>query len=311
MRSPEILAVIPLPAPTVESLGKIYALHYEPDGPSGAVLERYAGARIRAVVTNGSTGFSAGQMKRFPELRVVCAFGAGYENIDVAEARARGIEVANAPGANAATVADHALGFMLALARGFALVDKAVRNGQWKSSRQERPALNGARLGILGLGTVGMLIAKRAAAFDMRIDYHNRKPRPGIDWTFHETPMALAAESDFLVAACPGGPGTRHIVNAEVLNALGPRGFLVNIARGSVVDTEALTQALKARSIAGAGLDVIEGEPEVPPDLLALDNVLFTPHMAGRSPAALLAQRDILLANLEAGLAGKRALFSV
>lgn len=301
---PEVLVVIPLPEPTLAALRAAYGVHYSPDGSRDDAVERVAGAPIRAVVTNGSTGFTAAQMARFDRLEILCATGAGHENIDVAAARSRGIAVTHAPGANDATVADHALALMLALARGLVGLDRSVRAGEWKSSRADRPTLNGACLGILGLGNVGTRIASRAAAFDMAIGYHTRRPRD-VAWRHHPSLAELARASDFLVVACPGGPSTRHLVNREVLEALGPGGYLVNVARGSVVDTPALIEALRARRIAGAGLDVIEGEPEVPSALLKLDNVLLTPHVAGRSPAAFAAQRKALLANLAAHFAGR------
>jgi len=305
---PALLAVIPLPEGSLAALRDRYAVDYAPDGPRDDVLDRAASASVRAVVTNGSTGFSAAQMARLPQLGIVCAYGAGTENVDLAAAQRRGIAVTHAPGANDATVADHALAFMLALARGLAGLDRAVRAGHWRSSRAERPALNGATCGVLGLGNIGTKIARRAAAFEMRVGYHARRARD-VPWQHYPGVIELARASDFLVVACPGGAATRHLVGRDALAALGPDGFLVNVARGSVVDTAALADALRLGTIAGAGLDVIEGEPEVPAALLACDNVLFTPHVAGRSPAALAAQRDALLANLAAHFAG-RALHS-
>ena len=308
MSRPGVLVVLPLPERALASLREAYEVHYAPDCPREAVLERAADAGVRAVVTNGSTGFSAAQMARLPGLEIVCAYGAGVENVDLAAARGRGIAVTHAPGANDSTVADHALAFMLALARGLAGLDRAVRAGRWHSSRAERPTLAGAACGVLGLGNIGTKISARAAAFEMRVGYHARRPRD-LPWRYHPSVVDLARASDFLVVACPGGAATRHLVDGEALAALGPGGFLVNVARGSVVDTAALAEALGRGTIAGAGLDVIEGEPEVPPALLACDNELFTPHVAGRSPAAAAAQRDALAANLAAHFAG-RALHS-
>jgi len=206
---------------------------------------------------------------------------------------------------NDATVADHALGLMLALARGYGALDAAVRAGRWQQVRSERPTLSGARAGIIGLGNIGAKIAARCAAFDMRVGYHTRTSKAEVPWQHATDLAAMARESDFLIVACPGGPATRHLVNAAVIEALGPQGYLVNIARGSVVDTGALTSALLEGRIAGAGLDVIEGEPEIPPALLRCERVLFTPHVAGRSPAAIAAQGELLLANLAACFAGR------
>ena len=302
---PDVWVVIPLKDAFIEELRRHFTIHHAPEGPTPEALERVAGVPVRGVVTNGSSGLIAAQMERLPKLEIICCFGAGYEGVEVAAARARNIVVANAPGVNDANVADHALAFMLALSRGLVQANAAVRAGKWKTIRIERPSINGCRLGVLGMGNIGMNIARRAAAFDMQIGYHTRTPRSDVPWRHYPTLLGLAQDSDYLVAACPGGAATRHLVNATVLEALGPEGWFVNIARGSVVDTAALVEALRAGKIAGAGLDVVDGEPEVPAELLACDNVMFTPHIAGRSPAVLRAQLDSLLANLGAQFSGR------
>lgn len=259
-----------------------------------------------AVVTNGMNGLSAAQMDLMPDLKVVSCFAAGHENVDLVAARARKIWVTHAPGANAETVADSAIGLMIAGMRGFAQADRRVRAGEWDTVRGIFPTLHGGRLGIVGMGQVGAAIARRAAAFEMTIAYHTRKPRPDLPWAWVASVLDLARDCDVLVLACPGGEATRHLVDAAVLAALGPDGYLVNIARGSVVDTEALIAALREKTILGAALDVVEGEPVPPPALLGLDSLLITPHFAGRSPAALRAQLNILTNNLDNALAGDR-----
>ncbi len=308
---PDVLVLIPLKEELVEELRSRFKVHYAPDGPKEALLESLATVAIRGVVTNGSTGLIARQMSLLPRLEIICCFGAGYENVDLAAARSRGIPVTHAPGVNNSVVADHALALMLALSRGLVVVDAAVRAGKWKTSRADRPTIGGRRLGLLGLGGVGTEIARRASAFGMTIGYHARHARPDLAWRYFSNPVELARDSDYLIAACPGGPATRHLINAEALDALGPNGYVINIARGSVVDTAALIAALKAKRIAGAGLDVIEGEPDIPVELLSLDNVIFTPHMAGRSPEAMRAQFDLLVANLEARFSDKPVLTPV
>ncbi|MCK8787764.1 2-hydroxyacid dehydrogenase [Roseomonas sp. NAR14] len=295
---PFALATIPLRPAAVAALGALVTLL-----PAGTATD----PRAVVVVTNGSTGLSDAAMAAMPALRLIACFGAGHENVDLDAAARRGIVVTNAPGANAATVADHALGLMLAVARGIVAADRGVRAGGWAELRAVRPTLDGARLGVIGLGAIGEGIARRGAAFGMSVGYHTRRPRPDQPWRHEPSLTALARESDFLVAACPGGPATRHLVNAEVLAALGPEGFLVNIARGSVVDTAALVAALAAGTIAGAALDVVEGEPVVPPALLAQPRLVITPHMAGRSPAAERRQIGTLVANVTAVLAGRPA----
>ncbi|RMP38628.1 D-isomer specific 2-hydroxyacid dehydrogenase [Pseudomonas syringae pv. antirrhini] len=256
-------------APTAEKRAEAIATH---------------GQNISAVVTRGPLGFFAGEMDALPHLRIICVSGAGYEKIDLPAAQARGITVTNGAGVNAPTVADHALALLLSLVRDIPQADASVRRSEWRKA--VRPSLAGKRLGIIGLGAVGLAIAKRAAAFDIVIGYHNRKPRHDCSYTWHETAQALAAESDFLMIATPGGNSTQHLVDAQVLAALGPDGFLVNIARASVVDTGALVSALENEQIAGAALDVFDDEPKVPDVFKTLNNVVLTPHVAGLSPEA-------------------------
>jgi lactate dehydrogenase-like 2-hydroxyacid dehydrogenase len=308
MSAPRVLALIPLPEATLDALRHDYLLDYRPDGgfPSGSTA-----ASVRAVVTNGSLGLDDARMAALPALEIVCAFGAGYENVDLAAAARRGVVVAHAPGTNTATVADHAIGMMLALARGYAPLTAAVRRGEWNASRAARPTLTGAALGIVGMGRIGRLVADRAGGFRMSIGYHGRSAHDDAPGRFYVDLVELAAASDFLVIACNGGPQTRHLIDRAVLRALGPHGFLVNVARGPVVDTAALLDALQAGGIAGAGLDVIEDEPSVPDALFDHPNVLVTPHVAGRSPASWLAQRDVLLGSLSQHFGGERVEFAI
>lgn len=305
---PAVLALIPLPETTLDALRSQYTLHHCADGMP---LDVPAAATIRAVVTNGSTGLSDVQMAKLPALEIVSAFGAGYENVDVEAAARRGIVVTHAPGTNADTVADHAFGMLLALARGYASLTAAVQQGRWLQSRQARPTLTGASLGIVGMGRIGRLIAARAQGFAMTIGYHGRRPHRNAPGQYYASPAALAAASDFLVIACNGGPETRHLIDRPVLQALGKSGYVVNVSRGSVLDTRALLDALAAGEIAGAGLDVIENEPEVPGELFRHRDVLITPHMAGRSPTSWLAQRDTLLASLSQHFARTRVELAV
>jgi len=310
-----VLSLIPIPAVTRVALSARHTLHEAPQGLRDLTATD-AGSipfeKITAVVTNGTTGLSGEWMARMPALRVVSAFGVGHENIDLQAAAAQGVTVTNAPGTNDETVADHALGFMLALSRGYGMLTTAVRAGRWESSRAARPTLSGAAVGIIGMGRIGQGIARRCEAFGMRVAYCTRNPRSDLQHYIHEPDLqALAQQSDFLVAACPGGPATHHLINANVLRALGPLGYVINVARGSVVNTDDLVQALEHGVIAGAGLDVLEDEPRVPDALAQRDNVLITPHMAGRSPAAQQAQTDVLLQSIEDALAGREPLYRV
>jgi lactate dehydrogenase-like 2-hydroxyacid dehydrogenase len=237
--------------------------------------------------------------------------GAGFELVDLDAARARGIVVANGQGTNDDCVADHAFGLVIAAVRNFRMLDQKCREGVWRLAIPQPPNVSGKRLGILGMGTIGQKIARRAAGFDMPVGYHNRKPRADLPLPYFDNLRSLAEWADVLVCAAPGGPATKHIVNAEVLDALGPKGFLVNIGRGSVVDTEALAAALREQRIAGAGLDVYESEPKPPEQLIGFDNLIITPHLAGWSPEATEASFLRFLANAEGHFAGRGVVTAV
>lgn len=285
------------------------ARHFElidaPDATQCAQAIAQHGPRIQMVLTIGAIGLSAAQMDAMPALSVIGSLGAGYENIDVAHAKARGIAVFNGVGTNDHCVADHAFGLMLATMRGIVQLDALTRRGVWRTAVGLPANVSGKRLGILGLGTIGQQIARRAAGFDMPVGYHNRQPKADVPHTYFDSLQALAEWADVLVVAIPGGAATRHLVNAQVLQALGPQGYLVNIARGSVIDTAALAQALRSGTLAGAGLDVYESEPLPPAELLDSDKVVLTPHVAGWSPEAVQATVDLFEDNALRHFVGK------
>ncbi|HEV7306642.1 2-hydroxyacid dehydrogenase [Ensifer sp.] len=298
-----IVVSIPVSKDCLSRLSSLYDVIALPEGlGSGSPsLDRDV---VWAVVTNGSTGLTGDQMANLPNLEFACSYGAGFENIDLDAARQRGIRITHAPNTNMETVADHALALMLAVSRDICARDRALREGNWATIRSPRPTLSGARLGMIGFGNIGQAIARRAEAFGMQVCYTTPEPMPGVTQPHLADAVSLARISDFLVVACPGGPATRHLVDRAVLEALGPSGFLVNISRGMVVKTEDLVAALGNGTIAGAGLDVFEGEPNLPPELRDLANVVITPHMAGRSPASDAAQIDALMSNLAAASTG-------
>ncbi|EJM11958.1 lactate dehydrogenase-like oxidoreductase [Pseudomonas sp. GM21] len=265
------------------------------------------GVQIDAVLTRGPLGLNADEIAALPNLKIICVIGAGYEHVDLQAAADRGITVTNGAGVNASSVADHAMAMLLALVRDIPRCDAAVRRGEWPKIM--RPSLAGKRLGILGLGAVGMAIAKRAAnGFDMTVNYHNRQHRSDAPYTFCSTPTELARASDFLIIATPGGIGTRHLINKHVLDALGRDGFLINIARASVIVTADLVSALEQRRIAGAALDVFDAEPQVPQALKSLSNVILTPHVAGLSPEATQGTVELVGRNLAAFFSGNPVL---
>ena len=306
-----VLSLVRLPPERAAALAQAgYDARAAASYPSRPDALAAGGDSVRAVLTNGRGGLSAAEMALLPQLELILATGAGYEAVDLAEAKRRGIAVANCPGTNATAVADSAMMLMLAAMRHVREADRLVHAGGWQEQwRLDTPIAFGKRLGILGLGRIGSRIAYRAArGFDMAVGYHNRHPVADSPYRYFDDPTALAAWADCLVAATPGGAGSRHLVNAQVLAALGPKGYLVNVGRGTVVDTAALIAALRCGGIAGAGLDVLEGEPGVPPllpVLLELGNVVITPHCAGRAPESRASATALLLENLNAHFAGQ------
>ncbi len=301
----QMIIICPVHESMLVSMAQKYQIHLcsNPIDREHFFKSEHAGVEI--VLTNGSRGITAAEIERLPDLKIIGAYGAGYENIDVSTARAKGIVVTHGPGTNSRSVADHAMALMLAAARRIIPMHGVVQQGGWSEASYQWPSVYGKRLGILGLGRIGMEIAKRAKGFDLEIGYTNRSPRGDVYYTFHADVVALAAWSDYLICACPGGAGTQHLINAAVLENLGPEGIIVNIGRGSVVDTDALVHALKTDVIAGAGLDVLDGEPVVPPSVIGLANLTLSPHVAGRAPETGIAKRDLFLQNVALCLSGQ------
>ena len=294
--------------PLLEQAG--FELIRAPTPASRAEAIAAHGERIDAVLTRGPLGLYAAEIAALPRLKIICVIGAGYEHVDLQAASNRSISVTNGAGANAPTVADHAMALLLALVRSIPQADASVRRGEWL--KPMCPTLEGKRLGIVGLGAVGLAIARRAAnGFDMSVSYHNRRPRPDVPYTYRASARELAAAVDFLIVAAPGGDATHHLVDHRVLEALGPQGYLINIGRASVVDTAALVAALTEGRIAGAGLDVFDEEPRVPDALKRLSNVVLTPHIAGQSPQAAQDTVQLVVLNLQAFFSGQPLLTPV
>ena len=309
---PEILVASPFYQPQLERLEREFTAHRLWEAKDRAALLREHAASIRGLATTGFAGADAALMDALPKLEIISCFGVGVDAIDLAAAAERRIIVTNTPEVLNEDVADLALALMLAVSRRIAAGDRFVREGQWlKGNLPLAAKLSGKRLGILGLGRIGRAIARRAEAFDMPIAYHSRKPVEGVRYRHYPDLVALARESDFLVAIVPGGPATRHIVNEAVMKALGPQGVLVNVARGSVVDEEALVRCLEDGSLGGAGLDVFEAEPKVPEALFAMDNVVLAPHVGSATHETRNAMGRLTVDNLIAHFAGKSVLTPV
>lgn len=261
------------------------------------------GAEFTAVVTRAAVGVGKDLIDRLPRLRVITSFGVGYDTIDVAAAAARGIRVSNTPDVLNDCVADLAVGGLIDVMRRMTDADRYLRRGGWHTAPYPLAAkVSGKRVGVLGLGRIGRAIARRLEGFDIEIAYHSRRPVDGVPYRYVDSVDGLAAWSDALVIAVAGGDGTRGLVSSSTLEALGPAGHLVNIARGSVVDEPALVDALVNRRIAGAALDVFTDEPDVPAALLPLGNVLLLPHIASATHETREAMGDLVFRNLQSFL---------
>ncbi len=299
--TPNVMLVSQVMPYMAQALNEQYVVH-EKDH----ITDPNALQRIRAIVGGGDSKVEAKLMALLPNLEMISVVGVGYDGVDVKAALDRGVRISHTPNVLNDDVADLAMAHLLNVSRRLPQADRFVRNSDWVDgpfplSRK----LSGSRLGLVGMGRIGQAIAKRALSFDMHISYTARSPKGELPYSFHATPEALAANVDFLVVITPGGPGTKHLINASVLKALGPKGYLVNVARGSVVDEAALIEALQKKQIAGAGLDVFADEPKVSAELRNLQNVVLTPHVGSATFETRKAMSDLALANLKAHFSGE------
>lgn len=294
MPADSILVLAPTADPLRDELAQRAPLA---DGP---------GPQVRIAVTSGATGIDAAAMDALPALAMIAVFGVGYDKVDMAHARARGIAVSNTPDVLTDDVADMAVALTYAAARRIAANDRFVREGRWAAggSAPFGWRLTGRRIGIIGLGRIGRAIATRLAPVAGTIAYHNRRPVADCSYAYHDSAAGLATASDVLILAASSAAGEPPIVDAPVLDALGPDGLFVNIARGRAVDEGALVRALTDRRILAAGLDVFADEPHVPAALLALDSVTLQPHQGSATPDTRAAMGALVLANIDAFLAG-------
>ncbi len=268
--------------------------------------------RVRAIAIAGHLRADEAYMRRFPSLEIISSFGVGYDHIDAKAAARLGVIVTNTPGVLDDEVADTALGLMLMTVRQLPQAERYLRAGLWpKGAYPLTPSLRGRTVGIIGLGRIGKAIANRVSGFGLEVVYHGRNPRAGVAYRYYPSLVDMAKAADILIIVAPGGPSTRHIVNAEVLEALGPDGVLINIARGSLVDEKALIEALRTGKILAAGLDVYENEPNVPAELVALPNAVLLPHVGSASVKTRRAMAECVVDNLFAWADGKPPLTPV
>ena len=312
LKDVDVMMLGSMRALVAEQLAQHFTFHPTPDAAEQEAFFNEVGPRIRGLATGGHKRVDGALMDRLPRLEVIANFGVGYDTVDAAEAGRRGIVVTNTPDVLTEEVADLAVALMLAAIRQLPQADRYLREGKWL----ERPfpltaTLRGRKVGILGLGRIGRAIARRLEAFGLEIAYHGRSPQSDAPYHYYPTLAEMAHDVHVLMAVAPGGAGTKHIVNAEVLKALGPDGVLVNVGRGSVVDEQALIAALKAGTILTAGLDVFEDEPRVPPELIALDNVVLLPHVGSGSHHTRDAMGQLVVDNLVSWFAGKGPLTPV
>lgn len=301
MNKPQVLQLGPLSERFNRELAAAYVvtplwLQAEPQA-----LLREQGGRFELLVTSARFGCTAAQLAQLPKLKAICSCGVGHDAIDVQAARARGIVVSTTPDVLTDCVADLAMGLIIDCARRLSEADRFVRAGAWADGAFGLGRkVSGKRLGIVGLGRIGEAVVRRASGFGMPVRYHNRTPLADSPHAYEASLVALARWADFLVLTCPGGAATQQLIGREVLEALGPAGILINVARGSVVDQQALVAALQSGALGGAGLDVYQQEPQVPAALRDLDNLVLLPHIGSASEETRLQMEQLLLANLQA-----------
>ncbi|MPZ11255.1 MAG: 2-hydroxyacid dehydrogenase [Kiloniellaceae bacterium] len=301
----------PMMPHVMEALDSDFTVHRLWEAADRAALLKQLGGNVRAIATSGHLGADAATMDALPKLEIISCYGVGVDSIDLKHAAERKVIVTNTPDVLNDDVANMAIALLLATSREICNGDRYVREGKWlKGAMRLTRAIRGRQLGILGLGRIGKDIARKAEAFGMKIAYHGRK-KQDVPFRFYDDLVEMARDSDYLVAICPGGPATDKIVNRAVLDAIGPEGVFINVARGSVVDEPALVAALQEGRLGGAGLDVFAEEPKVPEALLTMEQVVLQPHAASATHETRRAMGDLVVDNLRAHFAGRPVLTPV
>lgn len=300
MSLPEILIPAPMLPSAVDALAGSFTVHRLWQQGDAEAFLRIAGPGIRGMATSTFAGrVDARLFDQLPNLEIVASFGVGYDNIDASAAAERGIVVTNTPGVLDDEVADFTVGLTISTLRQIPQADRFLREGRWlESPFPLSPTLRGRRVGIVGLGKIGAAVARRLEAFDVPIAYHARSQRQDVSYDYHRTVVALAEASDLLIVIVPGGAATKHLIDAEVLAALGKDGVLINVSRGSVVDEHALISALQAGTILSAGLDVYDDEPRVPRALMDMPQTVLLPHIGSGSVETREAMGRLVVENL-------------
>ncbi len=309
---PDVLVLKAIYPDAMEALGQRFNLHRLDQAPDREAFLAAVGPRVRGLVAGGQAPVDGALFNRLPQLEIVANFGVGYDLIDAAEAGRRGITVTNTPDVLTEDVADLAVGLLLAAVRQIPQADRFLRAGHWPTRTHALTGtLRGRTIGILGLGRIGRAIARRLEGFGVAIAYHGRSHQADVPYAYHDTLLGLARAADVLMVVAPGTAETRGLVNAAVLDALGPDGVVVNVARGSLIDEAALIEALRDGRIHSAGLDVFAAEPHVPAALSALDHVVLLPHVGSASHHTRGAMGTLVVDNLASWFAGRGPLTPV
>jgi lactate dehydrogenase-like 2-hydroxyacid dehydrogenase len=298
----------------VNGLSGPFNLHVLPKGSDAEAIIAKVGANVRAAAVTGAPDtMRTDVMKRFPKLEVISSFGVGYDNVDYKYAADNKIVVCNTPEVLNEEVADTALGLLLCTVREFPQAERFLRAGKWAERQYplSRATLRDRTVGMVGLGRIGKAIARRLDGFGVPVVYHSRNPQPDTAYKHYPNMLDMARDVDTLILITPGGPSTKHLVNTAVLEALGPRGIVINMSRGTVVDDAALIKALKEKTIYSAGLDVFVNEPEVPKEYLEMDNIVLFPHLGSSSVFTRQKMEQLVVDNLLAWAAGKPLLTPV
>jgi lactate dehydrogenase-like 2-hydroxyacid dehydrogenase len=296
----------------VDGVSQHFTVHRGwPDDNLEKVL-REVGPRVRGLAAGGTRRIDGAMMDLMPNLEIIANFGVGYDRVDAAEAGRRGIVVTNTPDVLTEEVADLAIGLLIATVRQLPQVDRYLRAGRWLEKDYPLTAtLRERTVGIVGLGRIGRAIAKRLEAFGLGIVYHGRRQQEDVPYRYYASLVDMARDVDTLMIVIPGGDETKHLVNAEVLRALGPNGVVINVARGTVVDEQALIQALRDKTILTAGLDVFDDEPQVPQELIDMDHVVLLPHVGSASVHTRNGMGQLVVDNLVSWFSGKGPLTPV